>query len=295
MVNKTILITGASGYLGSRLVEHFVAQGYRIIALLLEKSESYRIHYQTNSLVMCYYLESTSLEKIFSENEIDIIIHTATLYGRKQEQLASMIQANIEFPLEVLTLAIEHNVGLFINTDSILNKNISPYALTKGQFSEWLDMFSDKIKVANLRFDQFYGPNDNPVKFVAWLVEQLKAKVEKIDLTEGLQTRDFIYIDDVISAFDCIVKNEEKLKSGIKNNFEVGTGTKTTVRTFVQTLKRALNNNVTALNFGAIPYRKNEVLDYDIDNSELMRLGWLPKFTVTKGIEKIVEIEGCVK
>lgn len=61
-------------------------------------------------------------------------------------------------------------------------------------------------------------------------------------------------------------------------------------------IKEKMGNTVTELNFGAIPYRKNEVLDYQIDTSGLHLLGWKPEYiSVEKGIQKIVEIEGLRK
>ena len=289
---KTLLLTGATGYLGHYLSKKFLDKNYSLIALALNEKEIFR--FKDNKNVKLYYLNKTGLEDIFKENNIDIIIHTATLYGRKQEQLVDMIRANVEFPVRILNLAIENNVSAFINTDTILSSKISTYALTKSQFAQWLDFYSDKIKCIDMKLDHFYGPNDNSVKFVAWLVEQFKNNVSEINLTEGSQTRDFIYIDDVVEAYNCILDNLDKIPVGRLNCFEIGTNNKTSIREFVETLKKFMNKNNkglnTKLNFGAIPYRKNEVLDYDVDTTQIRMLGWDPVYNnVNKGLEKLVE------
>lgn len=225
---KTILITGTTGYLGTRLSKHFLDEGYNLIALCLNEKEAFK--YSDNKQVKTYYLDKTQINRIFEENNIDIIIHTATLYGRNNENVSQMIGANVEFPCSILEHAAVNNVKLFINTDTILTKNINAYSMTKSHFADWLTLYSDKIKCVNLKLDHFYGPNDKPIKFIAWIIEQLKNKVEKIDLTEGSQTRDFIYIDDVLNAYSCIINNIDKLSNDKINCFEVGTNTRTKIR-----------------------------------------------------------------
>ncbi len=292
---KTVLLTGATGYLGGWILNMLLERGYSVIALCLSHNEE--LHYNSiyGKNVKIYFLDTDELNVIFEKNTIDIVIHTATLYGRKNEDLSSILRANVEFPLRILALAISHKVGVFINTDTILVKNISSYSLSKRQFVDWLDMFADQIKVINLRLDHFYGPNDKPIKFVAWLIEQFKSNVKNIDLTEGSQTRDFVYIRDVVEAYKIVLNNLDRIPVGRRNNFEVGTGLKTSIREFVFLLKKMMNNTETKLNFGAIPYRKNEVLDYDIDTTALRLLGWEPQYNVEEGLNDIVSVEGLRK
>ena len=288
---KTILLTGATGYLGGYLSENFLNKGYKIIALALNKSEQYK--FQNNENTKVYYLDETSISQIFDNESIDIVIHTATLYGRNQEQLITMERVNVEFPLTVLDEAIKHEVKIFVNTSTILAKNLNPYALTKNHFENWLSLYSDKIKCINLKLDHFYGPNDKPIKFIAWVIQQLKNNVDHIDLTEGSQTRDFIYIDDVVSAFNTVIENEAKIPMGKLNTFEVGTNNKTSIKKLVLIIQKMVSGSTTKLNFGTIPYRKNEVLDYQLDTSVLHLLGWKPEYlSVEKGIQKLLKEEG---
>lgn len=288
---KTILLTGATGYLGGYLSENFLNKGYKIIALALNRKEQYK--YQNNKKAKVYYLDETSISQIFDNENVDIVIHTATLYGRNQEQLIMMEKVNVEFPLTVLEEAIKHEVKMFVNTSTILAKNLNPYALTKNHFEDWLSLYSDKIKCINLKLDHFYGPNDKPIKFIAWIIQQLKNNVDHIDLTEGSQTRDFIYIDDVVSAFNTVIDNEEKIPIGKLNTFEVGTGNKTSIKELVLIIQKEMNKQEITLNFGAIPYRKNEVLDYELNLSGLHLLGYKPEYlSIQKGIHKLLEEQG---
>ena len=286
---KNILLTGATGYLGTYLAEHFLNKQYHIIALALNRSEQFKFDGHKN--VSVYYLNETEIAEIFSKENIDIVIHTATLYGRCGEQIIERLKANVEFPLSVLMQSIKHKVDLFVNTDTILVKDINPYSLTKHAFTDWLSMYADQIKCVDLKLDHFYGPNDNPVKFIAYLFESFKNNAVSIDLTEGSQTRDFIYIDDVVSAFDCVISHADKIPFDRLAVFEVGTNVKTSVKDLVFNIKHLFKDNTTKLNFGILPYRKNEVLDYDLNTLSLRMLGWTAKTSLKSGLRKVYEGE----
>lgn len=198
---KTMLLTGATGYLGSRLGRQLLSDGYSLVAVHHSNDKQFEYDKKFKDLVTKVYLDDTSVAEIFEQNKIDGIIHTSTLYGRSGEQISDIIKANIIFPVELITNAIKNDVKFFINTDTILNKYVSPYALTKNNVTEWMKVFSDNIKMVDVKLDNFYGPKDQNTKFVASMVEKLMRNDEKIDLTEGTQTRDFIYIYDKNTTF----------------------------------------------------------------------------------------------
>lgn len=287
---KTILITGITGYLGSRTAKYLNAKGFKLIGLTPCQKDTM----PQNENLKLYYLDKTPLEDVFSSNKIDGVIHFATTYGRTGENPAQIAKINLIFPLEILNLAVKYKTDFFINTDTILTPMLNPYALTKHQFAQWLTLLSDKITAVNMRLDHFYGPFDKPVKFIAFVLRELKNKVPSIPLTQGGQTRDFIYIDDVISAYGLVLQAvlDGKIKSGKIHNFEVGTGTKHSIKELVCTLKKLTGNTETELKFGAVAYRKNEVLEYEIDNSALLALGWKPSKTLLQGLEEIIKQEG---
>ena len=285
---KTILLTGATGYLGGYLGRKLLADGYSVIALYLNHNENFVYDDKYEDKVTKIYLSDMKIDEIFKCCGIDGIIHTSTLYGRSGEDISDIIKANVIFPVELIKNAISNRVKFFINTDTILNKYVSEYALTKSCVTDWMKMYSDDIKMIDIKLDHFYGPNDKNTKFIAMILEKLIKNEEKIDLTEGNQTRDFIYIDDVIEVYCVILENIEKMSLGQVSTFEVGTNKKVSIRYVVQKLKELTNSN-TSLNFGAIPYRKNEVLDYEVNTTALRLLGWKPKVDIDTGLRKIVQ------
>lgn len=235
-------------------------------------------------------LETTDFNKFFAIHQINYVLHCATDYGRKQVDPNRTIEANLILPLKLLHAAAINGVSAFINTDTILDKGVSNYSLSKKQFVDWLESYSDRIIGINVALEHFYGPCDDPSKFVTYIIHSLLSDVECIKLTEGRQTRDFIYISDVISAFITLIKCAPTFKHRYYR-FEVGSAQSVEIRKFVELAKEICHNNKTSLDFGAIPYRKNEVMSSDVNISELSALGWHPEVSLLEGLNKTIAIE----
>jgi nucleoside-diphosphate-sugar epimerase len=172
-----------------------------------------------------------------------------------------------------------------------LNKHLNAYALSKKQLVEWLKQKSDKIQVINLKLEHMYGPKDDITKFVPWVLSQLKANEREIRLTKGEQFRDFIYVDDVVSAYLIALEESSSLKEF--SEFDIGTGQLVTVRSFLEQIKAnyevKFGATLTKLVFGAIPYRPDEMMKVEVNNKALIDLGWKPKISIEKGIQKMLK------
>jgi nucleoside-diphosphate-sugar epimerase len=198
------------------------------------------------------------------------------------------------FGLKLLEESVNANVKAFINTDTLLDRNINSYALSKAQLVEWMKFLTTKniTKMINVKIEHMYGPFDDENKFIYWLINQLKQNVEKIDLTSGIQKRDFIYIDDIVSAYGTIIKNIDTF-SNFKE-FELGTGNSIEVKQFIDKIVQLLEIKqkvFTKLNFGAIIYRDNENMNMQADIAKLEELGWKPKVSIEDGIKNIIDGE----
>jgi nucleoside-diphosphate-sugar epimerase len=109
-------------------------------------------------------------------------------------------------------------------------------------------------------------------------------------LTLGEQKRDFIYIDDVVSAYLMIMKKAIDFDNTFIE-FDVGSGQSISIRSFVETVHR-LTSSQTHLSFGAMPYRQGEVMHSEADISGLSALGWKCQYDVATGIKKVIDEEG---
>lgn len=285
---KTILITGINGFLGSHLAKALSAE-YNIVGLEYSLDNLFRIE----NLGFKIYSSKEDMEHIFKENAIVAVIHAATIYRRNNiESIESLIKTNIQLPVRLYEFAEKYGCKVFLNTDTFFNNPeynysyLPDYTLSKKQVLEWLKLIMNKCKLINMKIFHMYGPYDAPNKFIPQMVSKLKNNVESIDLTPGEQTRDFIYIDDVVNAYNIVLKNHNLIAEQFKE-FQVGTNESTTIKELLIILKK-LTKSKTELNFGAIQYRTDEILLSRANNSDLFSFGYRIQSSLNDGLKKII-------
>ena len=289
---KTLLITGATGFLGSHLVKRFI-NNYKIIILKRSFSNTWRIKNFFNNLV-CYDIDRLKdLKLVFKENNVNFIIHTATNYGRNDETISTVFHSNMAFPLELLQNALEFGVKYFINTDTFTKSNygrLKYYSLSKKQFLEWLKLFDEKIKVFNMILEHVYGEADNEEKFIPTVINKILLNVKSIDFTKGRQKRDFIYVQDVVDAYEKVVEQSKDLQKNYYD-FEIGTGKVISIKKLIETISNLIEKDVTTkFNFGALPYAKNEIM---LERANFLRtykvIRWEPRISLEDGLKRIID------
>lgn len=288
MKNK-ILITGINGFLGSHLAK-YLKQNFEVIGLEYQIDNLHRIE---NEGLTVYESNESTLETIFKTHNIYAVIHVATIYRRQGEPILNLLKTNINLPARLLELASKHEVKLFINTDSFFNNSsytysyLSDYTLSKKQSLEWIKLLAETsdCKVANMKVFHMFGENDAPGKFIPFVIEKIKNNEAFLELTQGEQTRDFIYVNDVVTAFEQVLKNFDILEHF--QEFEVGTGKSNTIKELV-TLIKEISGSTTELKFGALPYREGEIMESSVMNFKLHEIGWTPVYSLKKGIENCI-------
>ena len=136
-----------------------------------------------------------------------------------------------------------------------------------------------------------YGALSSKDLFLYSLIEKLKKNVNEIDLTSATHKRDFIFIDDAVSAYNIIIKNIDFLPD--YEEFELGSGNNIEFKFFVNLIKLQLNeyqNVTTKLNFGAIKYGRNKPKDIKADITKLKNLGWVEKNNLKAGIKNMLNL-----
>lgn len=289
-LKKTILLTGVTGYLGSNLLNKLAAnKNFTLIVLKRSFSNTFRIKQSLQS-VTAYNIDIIEMDEVFKRHSIDTIIHCATDYGRKNTPVLQTIETNLLIPIRLLELGKQYGVECFINTDTILDKRVNAYSLSKKQFKEWLYQSKNSLKCVNVALEHFFGPGDDKTKFASFIVDAMLTKVPFIDLTAGGQKRDFIYIDDCVEAFLAIIKQCQNLQKGFYE-FQIGTNRAVTIKDFVLLIQKLTGNRETVLNFGALPYRENEIMDCIADTALIKSLGWSPKYSLEQGIQITIDRE----
>ncbi len=288
MAAKNILLTGATGFLGSNFLRVLLENGYCVTALKRASSDLSRIK-DLAGRISAIDTDKVDIESNFRNGRIDAVVHCATNYGRGDVDPVELIEANLILPLRLLNIMKKSGTKAFINTDTILDKRISTYSLSKSQFREWLKMFSSEMTCVNASLEHFYGPGDDPTKFVTSMVLKMLNGENPIRLTKGEQKRGFLYVDDVTAALLKILDNALRLPAGYFH-YDIASDKKTAIKDTVELIKK-LTGSASAADLGALPYRENEIMVYDTDTSAVKDLGWSQKISLEEGLELTIESE----
>lgn len=223
----------------------------------------------------------------------DFLVHTACSYGRNNESPLEVFVSNNLFGMQLIDGALRLTKPCtFINTGTVLNSNVSVYALSKNQFSEWGQRIAltheDQLQFIDVALQHMYGPGDSPSKFTTHVIQSCLRNETTLKLSAGTQKRDFIYIDDVLSAYRTLINKASELQSF--EQVELGSGVAPTVLEYVELVKK-LTGSSTELSFGDIPFRPGEVMLCVADNSRMNALGWSPNYSLEQGLVATIEQE----
>lgn len=271
---------GAFGFLGSRLTSYFESR-HTVIGLARKRNNEATI----NNII--YTTENNWIEKIL-EFEPNIIINTIACYGRHNEPATALIESNILMPIRVLE-SISSLDAVFINCGISLPPNTSLYAYTKQKANEFAAAIIDKVcgKYIELKLEHFYGAFDGDDKFTSMVIRRCLSN-QPVKLTSGLQQRDFLYIKDLLTAFDCIISNVNNFPKF--HSIEVGSGEATSIREYVETVKNITKSN-SIIEFGVVKERVNELMYSSADIAELEKIGWKREFSLVDALTEIIEEE----
>ncbi|MBS7808570.1 NAD(P)-dependent oxidoreductase [Variovorax sp. PCZ-1] len=283
-----IVLTGGTGFLGSHLLIDLLENNHEVVIVKRTNSKLDRIAEQIDRVELIDIDQLDQVKLVATLRGVDAIIHTATNYGRGGESPSQVFDANTAFPLRLLDAGVENGVEIFINTDTVLDKYLNLYSLSKNQFLQWGTFFSrqQKLRFINLKLEHFFGAFDDKTKFTEFIFRSCYDNVQSISLTPGDQLRDFIYIDDVVAAYRCVLNAAFK-NQPMFDEFEIGSGKPVPVRSFVELVHAGFESS-TALDFGALAYRDGEVMLSKADTSKLRSLGWRCEHSLESGVRAVI-------
>lgn len=259
-----ILIMGGTGYLGFNILDRLIKANHEIFCVVRKSSDLSKF----NNFSTCNggggYIDKVkiilndlnNIEEYFKNENFDWIINAVCAYRPNETLYADMFEANMIFPLKILNLASKYNVKNYMTMGTSLPDNFNMYSFSKSKLSDFGRFMSGEAEInfIDLKLEMFYGGLYEPLnRFMKSCVVKLKNN-EPLLLTAGLQKRDIIHVDDVVSVIIKILNSE------IFNGYislPVGSGEQHSIRKIIEFLKKELNSN-SLLNFGAVPSRKNE-------------------------------------
>lgn len=296
----TILITGATGFIGSYLLDKLLYDtNYNIIILKRSTSDIFRI---SNLLqkVKVYDADTINLEEIFKRNKINGIVHLATNYVKAHNlhSISSLIESNITLPTKLIELSAIYGVRYFINTGTFFEysfncnpvteeSQIKPYnlyAATKLAFNNVLEYYGSNtsLNILTLKLAAPFGYKDNQ-KLVPYLIKSLLNN-EKVILEKGEQEWDFIYVKDVVSAYISAIELCINTKRSIFEEILIGTSEKTSIKKMVETINGLHGKEMIFLEK---EYQPNQIFTVYLDNSKAKNmLQWVPKYSIEDGLEE---------
>ena len=277
----TILITGATGFLGRQVLARLLETHVKIISVQRKPSLSKLSFNSRSNIEVIHNIE------LLKGKPIDFMIHLATDYGRGVTSSNNVMQANIFFPLEILE-RIDKGPNFFIFTANsfyskfAIKRHGCMYTKSKLLLKEIITYRYEGINLLDGRIEHMYGPNDNPEKFIPKLWKKLTTESE-IDLTACEQKRDFIHVYDVAEIIIKFCQRLSDLPKGI-TTFDIGTGISNSLREFIEAA-HAMIGSQSNLNYGVIPYESDLIME-SVADIVFMEKYWLPKFDLYNGIRE---------
>ena len=245
-----ILLTGATGYLGGELIKKLDNEGHKIRLIMRPNAN---LNTSLKKYEILTYKNEEDVYKYVKNINPQLVIHLAGSYGRDNETYAQICDANINLGLILIRALAEcKNYPTFINAGTALESKVSFYALTKKQFKESAiyiaNEIGNKYKFIDMQIQHFYGPNNNDKNFITYVLQACIKNQNILNLTKGEQLRDFIYIDDLVDAFICVVNNHLKMKE--ITNLEVGSGKQISIKEIVDII-HSMTKSKTQIDFGS--------------------------------------------
>lgn len=289
-----ILLTGGTGTLGSALARAWVTAGHRVTTLVRPGSDRRRLASVAGQLIWLQ-AEGDELVAAVRDHPATVLVHTACSYGRRGESPAELFQANLGLGVSLLQglLARPKTArASFLYTGTVLAPEVSLYALTKQQFSTWSQrlatLHSQQLQCIELRMQHFYGPGDDEGKFSSHVLRRCRQQTPALALTACTQRRDFIHIDDTVSAIETVLQRRGELSAS--DAVDVGSGDAPPLRHFVETAHRLLGSR-TRLDFGALPMRSHEPPLCQADTRRLLDWGWRPRHCLVTGLQATIDAD----
>ena len=253
--------------------------------------------------IQCDICDYESFKNAIKDVSPNIVFHLAAYMDRTSELniVEKMIEVNLVGTLNLfkslkdcpsLNLIVVAGTSEEYGNNQVPFKEyyredpVSPYSFSKTCVSYLCKMMFNiyKLPIIILRPTLAYGPGQQEMMFIPALIKTL-LRNEKFMMTAGEQTRDFIYIDDLVNAY---------LKAGISEGclgeiFNIGSGEIYKIKDIAFRIASFLKKE-TLLVVGAKDYRKSEIMSYQVDISKVKDcLNWMPEIDIDEGLKITIE------
>lgn len=288
-----LFLTGATGFIGSQLARRLVAEGHDLAIVVRPDSKldilravlpQIHVHVYDGSYAgLLYALEAAQPE---------LVCHVASLFlaKHKSEDVARLVESNLNFPAQLLEAMNQLGIKRLINTGTswqhYKNEAYNPvnlYAATKQAFESLLAYYleAQDFKAITLKLFDTYGPGDTRPKLFS-LLRKTARTGEPLRMSPGEQLLDLVYIDDVLDAFLLAMARLSEVEKS--ESYAVSSPERLSLRELTKIYSETVGRPV-PVEWGGQPYRLREVLVPWTDYALLP--GWQPKTNLRDGIARM--------
>jgi UDP-glucose 4-epimerase len=297
-----VLVTGGAGFIGSHIVDRLLLEGHEVVAV-----DNLSTGKRRNLNRACRFykvdIQSWRMERIFRNERPSIVMHLAAQMDvrRSVEDPMFDAQVNVLGMLNVLQQSVKHGVRKIIFSSSggaiygeqevfpapetHVTQPLSPYGLSKLCGEQYLSYYQrvGGIQMVNLRYANVYGPRQDPhgeAGVVAIFIQKLLNNEQAVINGNGRQTRDFVFVEDVVEANLAVMGQETQ------GTYNVGTGIETSINDLFRILVEHTGAKCKELHG---PAKKGEQARSVIDSTKLRHdLSWEPRVDLTEGLKRTV-------
>ncbi len=298
-----ILVTGGAGFIGSHLVDRLIQEGHQVI-VVDNLSTGKKINLNKAATFYKRDILSNGLERVFHKERPEIVVHLAAQIDVRKAVAdpAADAQINIIGLIRILECAVSHGTRrvifassggaiygdqeIFPATEEHPTRPLSPYGISKLSSEHYLYYYHKVcgLDYSVLRYGNVYGPRQDPfgeAGVVAIFCNKLLKGEQPIINGNGMQTRDYVYVEDVVEA------NMAVINGNINDIFNVGTGMETSVNALFHLLLEITGSYMKEIHG---PEKKGEALRSSLDFKKIQKtLDWEPKISLREGLTRTFE------
>lgn len=298
---KSVIVTGATSFIGISLIRNLVAQGKEVYAIIRPNSARKKYLPISDKLIIIESELSEIDNLILPVDSCDTLFHIAwsSDFPNPRFNIEGQMQ-NVIFAEKAVLLANRYKCNTFlcvgsqaecgqvngcITPDTIGNPQTA-YAMAKLVTYARVQSLCEKygMKLCWPRLLSAYGPFDRPHTLVMTCITACLEN-HKIELTSGRQIWDYIYVDDVAEAFCCIAEKGKHAKK-----YPVGSGIARSLRSYIEEIAEITNNYSIIDGLGKRSYAENQVMNLLADICELRSdTGFTCKTGFNIGVQSTIE------
>ncbi|HLC41545.1 MAG TPA: NAD-dependent epimerase/dehydratase family protein [Methylomirabilota bacterium] len=299
-----ILVTGGAGFIASHVVDRYLALGHEVVAVDNLATGS-RAQVNPRARFVNVDVRSPRLGECFAEERPDVVNHHAAQAAVRRSVADPQFDAlvNVVGTVNLLECcrrfgvrrvifassggAVYGDADVLPTPETYPARPASPYGITKLTVEHYLACWQMLYQISwiALRYANVYGPRQNPLGeagVIAIFSHRLLKGEPPIVNGDGEQTRDYVYVGDVVEANACALERQE-----VNGPVNVGTGTETSVNGLLKELSRWVDHPVKAVHG---PAKAGEQLRSVVDPSRAKTLlGWSPQVTLEEGLRRTVD------